>query len=207
LNKVIEYLINLIYPYDKCPICEEYTDGLCLSCRKKLRFLSREEKMKSEKGASLLEYNDEGKALMMAFKKRGSFYAGNEIVQLLLSNDRELIHEFDVIAFAPSSRKSISHLGFDHGEYLAKRVGKATGIPVYAFFKPSSKEQKKLDKESRKDNAENIALTKVIPENLKGKKALIIDDVFTTGSTVEKCVSLLKDSGLQAYYLTFFKLM
>lgn len=207
MNKVIKHLLALLFPYDKCPICDDFTDGLCLSCKLKLNYLPEENIRENQKGFSLFEYNEEGKALLMAFKKRGSFYAGDDMVEFLISEKKEYIVSFDIITFAPSSKKSLRELGFDHGKYLADKVGKATGIPSLSLFEPSRIEQKKLDLESRKENAENISLRQCISVNLKGKRVLVVDDVFTTGSTVGKCVNLLENMGVHSCYVTFFKLM
>ncbi len=207
MNRIGQFFRNLVFPYDKCPICDEFTDGLCTSCKKKLIFLQEESLLKKQKGMSIFAYNEEGKALLMAYKKRGSFYAGNDMANLMLSDQRVFIKSFHLITFAPSSFKSVQNLGFDHGEYMAERISKETGIPLRALFKPSKTEQKKLDMESRKENAEQIMLRHYSAERLKGKRVLVIDDVFTTGSTVGRCVKLLENQGVHSYYMTVFKLV
>lgn len=198
--------MDLFFPYDRCPICEEYTDGLCIPCRDNLSYLNEEKYMNQQKGQSIFEYNEAGKALLMAFKKRGSFYAGNDMVKLLVSDQRNFIGSFDLLTFAPSSKKSIKDLGFDHGRYLADQVSKETGILIKSLFLPSPVEQKKLDIESRKKNANNIQLNEKGLIGMEEKKVLILDDVYTTGSTVRRCMELLELKGIHAAYLTFFKL-
>ncbi len=207
MNRIAQFFQNLLFPYDKCPICEEFTDGLCTSCKKKLVFLKEEGVLEMKKGMSILAYNEEGKTLLMAYKKQGSFYAGNDMVNLLLSDQRDFISSFQLITFAPSSYRSIQNLGFDHGAFMAERLSKETGVPWRALFRPSKTEQKKLDMESRKDNADQIKLRHDSVEHLKGKRVLIVDDVFTTGSTVGKCVRLLESQGIQPYFMTVFKLI
>lgn len=207
MNRIVRFFQNLLFPYDKCPVCEEFTDGLCASCKKKLVFLKEEGLLEKKKGMSILEYNEEGKALLMAYKIQGSFYAGEDMVNLLLYAHRDFIGSFQLITFAPSSFRSTQNLGFDHGAFMAERLSKETGVPWKALFRPSKTEQKKLDMESRKENANHIKLRHDPLAHLKGKRVLIVDDVFTTGSTVGKCVKLLEDQGIQPYYITVFKLM
>lgn len=207
MNKTARFFQHLFFPYEKCPICSEFTDGLCASCKKKLIFLQEESLLEEQKGISILAYNEEGKALLMAYKRHGSFYAGNDMVDLMLSNQKDFIKSFHLLTFAPSSFKSIQNLGFDHGKYLAERISKETGIPLRALYKPSKIEQKKLDMESRKENADQIRLIRYPVERLKGKRVLIVDDVFTTGSTMGRCVKLLENQGVQPYFMTVFKLV
>jgi len=78
-----------------------------------------------------------------------------------------------------------------------------TGIPAVSLFEAADKEQKVLDREQRMRNAKNIRLKKLKQSEFKGKKAVLIDDVYTTGSTVLQCISLLEKLEMECWYLTF----
>jgi predicted amidophosphoribosyltransferase len=48
--------------------------------------------------------------------------------------------------------------------------------------------------EARKENLKGVFLVKD-KEKIRGRKILLIDDVYTTGSTMNECARVLKDSG------------
>jgi len=100
-----------------------------------------------------------------------------------------------VITYPPRRRKSKAIYGYDHSREIAKLVAKKLGIPLMDCFKNSSKkEQKKLDREQRYSNARE-AYSLLENVNVKDKNFIIIDDVITTGSTLNACASLLNNNG------------
>lgn len=111
-----------------------------------------------------------------------------------------LIDKIDVITFSPRRRVEISKYGFDQAEELAKSITEKTSIPTASLLKRtgSSKPQKKLNKEDRKANIKGrFSCT----TNLNGKRILLVDDVITTGATVNECAKMLKKQGAKAVYV------
>ena len=90
--------------------------------------------------------------------------------------------------------------GFNQAEYLAKIIGKELGIPAVSHVLKkvkNTRSQKKLDAEKRRKNLRNAFAAN---EDFTGLKILIIDDVYTTGSTMEEIASLLRAKGAQNVY-------
>lgn len=205
MSKIINGLVRLLYPNESCPICEEDALGICLSCTGKLRILNEESRMENQRGISLLEYNEQGKLLLAAFKKKGSFYAGDAMVDILIAEKRDFIRQFDGISYAPSSRKTIQFLGFDPGKYLAEQVSGHMKIPYYNLFPPTKNIQKHFDTASRVENASQIAFRRGNFPKIQKKRILLLDDVYISGSTVRRCLSLLENRDMKGMYLTFFR--
>ena len=64
-----------------------------------------------------------------------------------------------------------------------------------------TKDQKGLSRAERLHNLDNAFVVKEFPK--KVKNVLIVDDVYTTGTTIEKCAKILKDAGAnEIYFLT-----
>ena len=161
-----------------------------------------------EKGLSIYRYQNEVISLISGYKKKSQFFAMETMAELVLDNYQDDIAKFDLISFAPSSKLSIKKLGFDHGELLAKKIATGANLKCRSLFYPPSKEQKVLDKEERVLNAKGISLRKIKDKkkNIQGLKILIIDDVYTTGSTLERCMELIALNGGEPKYLTISRL-
>lgn len=104
--------------------------------------------------------------------------------------------KIDVIIPIPLHRRRHRLRGFNQSEIVAKHLGKMTGIPVESgkvFRVRATKPQKQLnDKERRKNLKQAFAVKKgwKIPKNV-----LLIDDIYTTGSTIDTVAALLKTKG------------
>lgn len=99
------------------------------------------------------------------------------------------------ITYPPRSREGIREFGFDQSKQLTRHISRYTGIKVIPCFKRNKgKMQKLLSTTERKMNADKIY--ELAPGcDVKDKRFLIIDDVITTGSTVNACAKLLLDGG------------
>lgn len=94
--------------------------------------------------------------------------------------------------------------GFNQADVLARHISDYTGIPVYADILVRNKKtapQKKLTPRERLANLEQAFLAGDIPESVK--RVVLVDDIYTTGSTMEACTRVLKKSGItHVYFVT-----
>lgn len=208
LNKCLRILSDFFFPNLACPVCKGYGKGLCITCRKGFIKYDREGLAEKEIGLSIYRYQNEVISLISGYKKKSQFFALETMVELVLDLYLEDIAEFDLVSFAPSSKSSIKKLGFDHGELLAKKIAAGANLKCLGLFLPPSREQKVLDKEERAVNAKGISLKKFKDEKkgIQGLKVLIIDDVYTTGSTLKRCMELIASHGGEPKYLTISRL-
>jgi ComF family protein len=107
-----------------------------------------------------------------------------------------------VLIPVPLDRKKLKVRGYNQAEELAKELAKILKIPLISenlikakFTKP----QMELTKEQREKNLENAFQIKN-PAELTGKKIFLVDDVYTTGSTMEECVKVLKENGAKSVW-------
>jgi ComF family protein len=89
--------------------------------------------------------------------------------------------------------------GYNQSEYIARGIREVTNIPVYASVLKRHKytaSQTQLTAVERKENVgDAFAIYKRARGNVEGKTYLIVDDVITTGATIEACAEQLKNSG------------
>lgn len=87
--------------------------------------------------------------------------------------------------------------GYNQAEVFAKRLSEEFQIPMDAHLirrVKRTKPQKELDPAERRKNLENaFALEK--PGQMKYRRILLVDDIYTTGSTVDALAALLKKNG------------
>ncbi len=102
----------------------------------------------------------------------------------------------DVVTYIPSDKRRQSERGYNPSFLLAQAIANMLNLPLMHTLdkKKSIKPQSSLSKEQRKANIRGaFALTK--GAELSGKRILLIDDVFTTGSTVGEAARVLRRGG------------
>lgn len=211
-ERIKEGVLDLFYPRLTCPVCGCFGEGLCPECGSRLRKTQGMEEASGADerriGVSLYLHDEVTTKLINRYKLKSGFNALDVMEKSLTREYLQYIATFDMVSFAPSSKPSLKRLGFDHGCLLAKAIARRSGIPLVPLFSPPQVEQKQLDREERKENVKTITFLESVVENgnvplLKGKRVLIVDDVLTTGSTLDFCSELICREGGMTEYLTF----
>ena len=113
----------------------------------------------------------------------------------------------DFAAFVPSSDAKIRKRGFDQMELIAEQFAKETGIPLLRGFLVKKKDRgsmRSLTAEERRQAVQDVYGTKDPDRLPKGATVLLLDDVYTTGSTVDACARVLREAGAGAVYVLTF---
>jgi ComF family protein len=99
----------------------------------------------------------------------------------------------------PLHPRRIRERGFNQARVLGEELGRIKGIPIEASVLKkvrNSPPQTSLTQEERMGNVRG-AYDIVHKEKIRGKIVLLVDDVFTTGSTIQECAIVLKKAGAQ----------
>ena len=118
---------------------------------------------------------------------------------MLIGPARELtrLHRIDTIVPVPLHYRRLRQRGFNQASLLARRLGSLLQLPVdYSNLKRTRLTEPQIGL-SRKQRAENVkgAFSLKAPEKFNDKGVLLVDDVLTTGETVDQCVKVLKKNG------------
>lgn len=107
-----------------------------------------------------------------------------------------------VLVPVPLYRRKERERGFNQAKILAEAIGRGTGILVedMLFRERSTKAQKELDYEARLANLEGILGVKDEWKGRLPEAVILVDDIYTTGSTIEACTAVLKKNGVRRVY-------
>lgn len=149
-------------------------------------------------------YKGPMRKIIHAIKYEGIFAACSDLAKLSLSTYSNQFN-FDYLVPVPLSNQRLGERGFNQTERLAKVIGKELGKEVVNILQRNrnTKPQFDLSFDERKLNlSEAFSLSKNLKtKNLKGLSFCIVDDVMTTGATLEECAKVLKESGANKIYL------
>jgi ComF family protein len=110
---------------------------------------------------------------------------------------------FDAILPVPIHPKRLRWRGFNQAVILGREVGRQWQVPVDPFVLLRSREtsvQTELTEEERRQNVRRAF--SVHPEkSIKGKNFLLVDDVYTSGATVNECSRTLLHAGAKKVYV------
>lgn len=146
-------------------------------------------------------YNGAGKTMLLRYKYAGKHYLSKTFSKYMAQAVEEQYSGivFDIITYVPMTKleKSLRH--FNQSKLLAKQLSKVLGIECASLLKKTknTKKQHKLNDEARMQNLKNCFAAKN-KENIKGKMVLLVDDVKTTGTTLNECSKALRRAGAKA---------
>lgn len=159
-----------------------------------------------EAGRGLCNYTDEMRHIILKIKydNKREYIEGFAKLMAIRYEKFIKVSNIDCIMPVPlhSSRKRMR--GFNQSDILSKDLSKYLDIPVLHDCLCRIKktiDQKGLSRTERLHNLDNAFMVRDLPQNINN--ILIVDDVYTTGTTIEKCAKVLKDSGAnKIYFLT-----
>ncbi len=215
-------LLSILFP-EKCAVCGIRTGNrvLCEECEKKLSALKSPDydepsnyfNVKADCVVWLYEYRDGvAKDLIYSYKYRHNPALARMLAGLLcdrITGAKTLPAPNDknaVITFVPRSGRNVSRYGFDQARLLAKTLSKKMKIKFMPLFSHTGggRDQKTLTRAERIRSAPSSykLRRKLLTKNgrgvdLRGKTVFLIDDVITTGASVNACVNRLKGSGAE----------
>ena len=177
----------------QAPICPE-----CSKLSENGQYCQRCQKGKALKGIIVATYYEEGpiKEMIHNFKYNHALELKKVLSDLLIQAVSQ--KTFDFITFTPLHKRRLAERGFNQAEILAEKIAKKLKIPCEPLLikTKSTKRQVGLTGQKRRENLEKVFKVKSYKvESLKGKKILVVDDITTTGTTLDECAKVLKSAG------------
>ena len=210
----LEKLNNVLFPHYSCPFCgRETQDGVvCKSCNhnkinanfcakcgehildnEKICYICKDLERVFDSNYSCYEYNEETSGAIMALKYNDKKYLAKDFAKILFERFKTLDLHIDIVTSVPMSAEAQKKREYNHAAEIAKEFCKLADLKyedLLAKIK-STPRQAELGRDERIKNL--VGSFAIIDKQvIKDKNILIIDDVFTTGSTMTACATELK---------------
>lgn len=228
MNKIKAFLLEALYP-EKCIICGRICrGGLCTTCREKLLYVEEPRCKKCgkpirrqeaeycydcanrpktyEQGRSVWLHRQPISGAIYRFKYKKKQIYGACFAREMYDRYGDWMRQnrIEVLIPIPLHKSRRRMRGYNQAEVLARNLSELSGIPMDShgvLRKRKTVAQKVLNDRQRRTN---LARAFAIREGWKPKKrVLLIDDIYTTGSTIEGVSSLLLQAGVEkVWFLT-----
>ena len=222
-------ILNLLYP-DRCPLCDTARPvketGVCHECVNKLitvkgpvcekcgRPIEKEGlickdcetgNFSFDGGKSIYTYSSVSDSIYRLKYMNRAAYAKTygKLMAREAADWLEWIKP-DALVPVPLHKKRLIKRGYNQAKELADEISRQLGIPVADYLVKRSKNtvaQKLVDKKGRQLNMKKAF---IVEENVVSfKRIVLIDDIFTTGSTIDSLSRVLKSAGVkEVFFLT-----
>ena len=224
---LFDKILNFFNPQGiKCVICgrdvQKEKHGICDKCKKDLPINKKackkcgvdirtmndfcdmcgKNQLVFDQAISVCRSEGEAKRLIHRFKFGGQKYLSKPIAHMMAQVLKEKDWKFDAVTYVPASKDTIKKRGYNQAQLIAEDICDIMSVEVVeiAIKAKDLPPQEKMDYLGRFDNMKGaFKLKEKPPESL-----LIIDDVKTTGATLNEFAKLVKRHGCKKVYcLTF----
>lgn len=205
--KTKELILDLFFP-KFCLGCKKEGEFLCQDCLATIEISDIHENFQENNLDDLYfacDYeNSLVKNLIQKFKypplikELAKDLAALVISHFLMLERKPNFSNFLIIP-VPLSKRKIKWRGFNQAEEIAKKIAKFFKIPLISdclIKKRETEAQVNLSEKERKENLKSAFWIRE-KEKIQGKNILLIDDIFTTGSTLKECAKVLKENGAE----------
>lgn len=230
LKGITGKVLNLIYP-PTCALCgdllskeERYicaacdtflprvTEPACFKCGKEISDYETElcedclrHERSFARGFPAMNYDEAFRESIATFKYHGKKDYGKYFAyEIARSRGRDIAEAGpEVLIPVPLHKKKLRKRGYNQAEVIARELGRRLDIPVddkILIRTVNTLPQKRLNNIERENNLKKAFHSQ--ENRVKYNKIMLVDDIYTTGATVEACTKVLHDIGVKDIYYT-----
>ena len=198
-------VLDFLFP-PVCGIClKRNGKSICDECRKIINYksINKNKKYKKKyfyKHLYIFKYEGIIRQRLLEYKFKEKAYLYKTFAETIIhdKDNIEYIKKYDILIPVPIHKKRKKDRGYNQSELIAKEIVKfCKDIKLelnILYKKENIVAQSTLDKKERMKNIKNVF--EIRNEcKIKNKKILLLDDIYTTGSTVNECSRILKNAG------------
>ena len=218
LKVIFEYIRDMVldffYP-PQCPICERYienrSDILCNECAENILHVdcSYNPRLPIKEIWRLTKYKGGTQNIIIDIKfnkKLGELSVINKILRRVLNSNaklKEMLSKIDIAVAVPLHVNRENDRGFNQVELFFGKWLNQQNIPMKRLLLRVKDTDHLYDKKINERQKEVNGAFEIIEgaeTEIKGKRILILDDIFTTGTTMGECAKVLKAGGAAEIY-------
>ena len=148
------------------------------------------------------KYKGKLKDIILLYKYRHFQVLGKDLAHLVyraLCGEEEIWWKVDLVLPVPLHPKRKKERGFNQAQIIAKELARITRIEVGDQLLLKIKNVPPQTSRTVEEREENVSGAFAVAEKdkIKGKVVLLVDDVYTTGSTIRGCSSVLRNAGVK----------
>ncbi len=205
-RRAFGFFLDLLYP-PRCGGCGQYGEGWwCATCNGQTQWLSACDsqavlELPSGQSLTVISAAKFGSPLregIHCFKYEGQPQLAEAFADHMSAIAKANNLSADGIVPVPLHATRLKERGFNQSLLLARHIGATLGKPVEARalrrIRPTQ-QQAHLDAAARKENTRGAFAA--LPELVKGRALILVDDVLTTGATLAECANVLYEAGAQ----------
>lgn len=180
----------------RCAGCDKPGHVICVTCR--FALAARAPREQPHGVLAAVPFSGRARDVVLSLKyrnrRRVARHLGSLLVNRLVeSGELDRLGGFDVVTWAPTSRRRRSERGFDQAEEIARTVGRQLGVPVRSLLsrtsgsigRPGRRHRPGQGPQTGKSRAERLrGPSFAVRPGLDGQRVLVVDDVVTTGATL-----------------------
>ncbi len=169
-------------------------DGLCGTCSQQLPVY--------HKARSALIYNDTSKQLILRFKHADGTHAAPTFARWMARAGSELLQKADLLIPVPLHWTRLFLRRYNQAALLVNALSKETRLLCHNRMLLRSRYTPSQGHLNRKEREQNVKQAFIVPkkyqEYLSHKKVVLVDDVYTSGATVNACTKALLKHGAKS---------
>ncbi len=188
---MLKAMPNPLYQLTPCPLCKKEKSsslGCCARCAKGLF-----KPIHLHDSLALGNYEASLERAIRQLKYYNVTSLAKLFAQALASEVSQAGWQVDIVSSVPLHWQRYLQRGYNQSNLIAKPLAEQLGVEFKRLLRrtKATKQQAKLSKEARLKNMHNVFQAKA----LQGEHVLLIDDVITTGTTINECKQVLLKAG------------
>lgn len=226
VKNITQDFFNLVMP-PTCLSCKAvvYEQGqICAECWPKMNFIGKykckkcglpfefdlgdkakcdyceREKPNFKIARSVCKHEDVARKLIVRLKFQDRTHLAPYIAKLMVGSGNEVLKNADIIAPIPLHYRRKIFRKYNQAALLAQNISKQSSVYYEPFLLKRIRHTKQQTSLSKKQRVKNVAGAFELSSNINinGKNIVLIDDVMTTGSTLEACTKPLREAGAKS---------
>ena len=210
MDKPVRRLAGLVLEFwmpRRCLICQKHLEAepgeLCPACRSALSDPAQREVRTGvhfRRCLSPLRYEGELRSSFLRYKFRGHWHYSHTYARWMWECLHELepdLRRFDCVTWTPLSLPRRLRRGYDQAQRLSRGVARYSGLPLCPLlekYRHTSPQSGTRDAAERSGNVRDVYRLRR-GACVEGKRIVLVDDIITTGSTLEEASRVLREAG------------
>lgn len=204
MKLAVRRCLDLLYP-PKCVFCDALLSGgeeyFCRSCGEKIPMAEEEKLCRTgtyfDRCVAPLYYEGMVRDSFLDYKFHEKSWRAGVYAAFLVPYLKKEFPDIDAITWVPLGRRNQRDRGYDQSRLLAQEIAKAMNLPYEMYLEKVRHTRQQSRIEAPEERRANVLGAYAMKKNAEvaGRRLLLVDDIFTTGSTMEECSRVLMSAG------------